>query len=189
MSIKNTETTYGSIAKAFHWIMFLILAGLVIVGFYMGGLPSETPDQASYKFGFYDLHKSFGLLVLILVILRLGWRMANPVPKMPDTMSKIESLSAHTMHILLYILMLAQPLSGWLMSSYGGHPVKFFGQLVPALVDKDKAMGGIMHESHEIIAFLLIITFVIHVLAALYHHFVKKDDVLLRMSPHPKKAD
>jgi len=189
MGLKNTDTSYGHVAKAFHWIMFLMLAGMVIVGIYMHELPSETPEQASYKFGIYDMHKSFGLLVLILVALRLGWRMINPVPKMPDSMSRIESLSAHSMHILLYVLMFAQPITGWLMSSYGGHAVKFFGLQVPAVVGKDKPMSDIMHEAHEVIALLLIISFVIHVAASLFHHFVRKDDVLVRMSLHPGKSD
>jgi len=187
MTVKNTDTSYGSIAKAFHWGMFLILVGLVAVGYYMADLPSDTPDQLGYKLGLFDLHKSFGILILLLVTLRLGWRMINPVPKMPDAMSRIERLSAHAMHMLLYVLLFAQPLFGWLMSSYGNHPVEFFGLGLPALADKDKAMGDFFQEAHETTAVLLIVAFAIHVAAALFHHYVRKDDVLDRMSLRPVK--
>jgi len=189
MALKNTDSSYGNMSKALHWGMFLILVGIIAVGYYMSDLPSDTPEQMGYKFGLYDLHKSFGILILFLVALRLIWRMINPVPKMPDSMSKIESLSAHAMHILLYVVMFAQPLFGWLMSSFGDHSVKFFGIPLPALVGKDKAMGDFFSDAHEITAILLIIFFVIHVAAALFHHFVRKDDVLLRMSLRPTKTD
>ena len=189
MAVKNTDTSYGVIAKVFHWGMFLILFGLVGVGLYMSDLPADTPDQMVYKFGLYDQHKSFGILILMLVAARLIWRVINPVPKMPDTMSRLEGLSAHAMHMLLYVIMFAQPLSGWLMSSFGGYPVKFFGIGLPALAGKDKALGEFFHEAHEIMAILLIVAFVVHVGAALFHHFVRKDDVMTRMSPHSKKSD
>ncbi|PCI34274.1 MAG: cytochrome b [Alphaproteobacteria bacterium] len=189
MVVKNTETSYGVVAKVFHWGMFLILFGLVVVGLYMSDLPADTPEQMGYKFGLYDQHKSFGILILGLVVFRLVWRMINPVPKMPDTMSRLEGLSAHAMHMLLYVIMLAQPLFGWLMSSFGGYPVKFFGIGLPALAGKDKAMGDFFHEAHEITALLLIVAFAVHVGAALFHHFVRKDDVMTRMSPHSKKLD
>lgn len=189
MALKNTDTSYGNLAKAFHWGMFLLLLGVLIVGNYMHELPADTPEQMGYKFGLYDNHKSFGILIMLLVVIRLGWRMMNPVPKMPDTMSKIEVASAHAMHMLLYVIMFAQPLFGWLMSSYGGHPVKFFGFTLPALADKDKAMGDLFHEAHEVTAGILVLAFIIHVAAALFHHFVRKDDVLIRMSPRPEKSD
>ena len=189
MAIKNTDTSYGTIAKAFHWSMFVLLLGMVILGNYMHDLPADTPEQMGYKFGLYDYHKSFGVLILLLVIFRLVWRRINPVPKMPDTMSRIDGLSAHAMHMLLYVIMFAQPLFGWLMSSYGGHPVKFFGLELPALADKDKAMGDFFHEAHEITALILVVAFVVHVAAALFHHYVRKDDVMERMSLRPEKSD
>lgn len=189
MAAKNTDTSYGNIARAFHWGMFILLLGMVVVGIYMHDLPADTPEQMLHKFGLYDLHKSFGILILLLVTFRLGWRMINPVPKMPDTMSRIEKSSAHAMHMLLYAVMFAQPLFGWLMSSYGGHPVKFFGLGLPALADKDKAMSDIFLEAHEITAMLLVAAFSIHVGAALFHHYIRKDDVMERMSLRPKKSD
>lgn len=189
MTLKNTDHSYGNIAKAFHWIMFLILSGLVIVGYYMSGLPTDSPAEVADKLALYDWHRSFGIVILFLVVLRLGWRLVNPVPKMPDSMSRIESFTAHAMHILLYLLMFAQPLSGWLMTSYSGRVVKFFGLEFPGLADKDKVMADFFHESHEIMAVLLIILFVVHVAAALFHHFIRKDDIMRRMSPHPSKPE
>ncbi len=189
MTIKNTDNSYGNISKYFHWGMFVILLGLVILGSYMHELPDDTPDQMSYKMGLYDMHKSFGILILLLVVFRLGWRIINPVPKMSDSISKIESLSAHAMHLLLYGLMFALPIFGWLMSSYAGFPVKIFGMTLPSLADKDKAMGDFFHEAHEVGATLLIAAFIIHVAAALFHHFIRKDDVMSRMSLYKKKTE
>ncbi|VAV97074.1 hypothetical protein MNBD_ALPHA02-330 [hydrothermal vent metagenome] len=189
MALKNTEISYGSVAKAFHWGMFIILAGLVILGNYMSDLPTDTPDQVSYKFDLYGLHKSFGILILFLVVLRLIWRKMNSVPKMPDTMSRLENVSAHAMHMLLYAIMLLQPVFGWLLSSYESNAVKFFGLELPALVGKNKEMGELFEELHEVTAGLLVTAFVVHVAAALYHHYVRKDDVMDRMSLRPKKPE
>lgn len=189
MAIKNTETSYGNIAKAFHWSMFLLLLGVVAVGFYMQDMPSGTLEQMRSKMGWYDNHKSFGILILFLVILRLGWRMINRVPEMPDSMSRIEILSARAMHALLYVVMFVQPLSGWLMSSYGGRTVEFFGVELPALVDKNRDMGGFFHGVHEITALLLIAAFALHMFAALFHHYGRKDNVMEKMSFFPKKPD
>ncbi|NOZ41743.1 MAG: cytochrome b [Alphaproteobacteria bacterium] len=182
MAVKNTNISYGSVAKAFHWGMFLILLGLVIIGYYMADLPGDTPEQLGYKTGVFDIHKSFGILILVLVILRLGWRMINPVPKMPGAVSKIEDLSARGAHMLLYLLMFVQPIFGWLLTSYDGYSVKFFGLDLPALVGKNKPVGEFFEEVHEVTAALLIIVFSLHVAAALFHHYIRKDDVLRRMS-------
>lgn len=189
MDVKNTDNSYGIIAKLFHNIMFVLILGMIFLGKYMHDLPSDTPEQMLYKMSWYNDHKSFGILILVLVVFRLGWRMANPVPKAPDSMSKIEILSAHAMHMLLYIIMFVQPLFGWLMSSYGGHPVKFFGLELPALADKDKAMSEFFHEAHEVTAIILLLAFIVHAAAALFHYTFRRDGVFERMSFRTKKPD
>lgn len=183
MAAKNSDHSYGYVAKAFHWGMFLILLGLVVLGIYMSDLSPETPDQMREKFAFYDWHRSFGLLILLLVVFRLGWRLINPVPKLPTATSRIEVLSAHIVHGLLYVMMFIQPITGWIMSSLLARPVKFFGLELPALADKNKDLGKVFEETHEIIGYILIFVFVIHMGAALFHHFIRKDDVLRRMVP------
>jgi len=106
MSVRNTNTTYGSIAKAFHWIMFLGFVALFVIGFYMTGLPLG-PEL----FEKIALHKSIGIVVLGLALLRLAWRFINPSPELPDGMPAHERIGAHFSHIALYGVMLIMPLS------------------------------------------------------------------------------
>src|ERR1700761_6545888 len=108
MSLENTKDKYGSVAKTFHWLMALIIVGLLIAGLTMKGMPN-TPQ----KFRIFGLHKSFGITILILVSLRLAWKAKNTAPRLPDTLHAIEKALAHLGHALLYFLMLAMPLSGW----------------------------------------------------------------------------
>lgn len=186
MSVKNTLSSYGSVAKFLHWAMFLILSGMVTLGFYMHELPN-SPD----KIQLYGLHKSIGITVLLLVFLRLVWRARNPVPKLPEEAGKVEKAGAHGAHILLYMIMFALPVSGWVGSSYSGFQVSVFGLFtMPDLVGPDRPMSGILHEAHEVLVFALIGVVALHIVAALYHHFVRKDDILKRMLPdHGRKEN
>jgi cytochrome b561 len=175
MPIKNTNNSYGTVAKIFHWLLFILLLGAVIGGNIDAGLP-----DGAEKTEMLNLHKSMGVLILLLVILRLGWRLINPLPHQLVTGWQL-SASIWT-HRLLYLLMLAQPMSGCLMSQAAGKPIIFFGLFeLPTLLSKNKAWAGVFHEAHEIIWILLAVFALGHMLAALYHHFVVKDDVLRRM--------
>lgn len=177
--LKNTESTYGSVAKTFHWLIFLLVAALLTVGFLMTGMDA-SPD----KFKIYGLHKSFGILVLALMALRLGWRLINISPTLPDNMRRIEKLGAHAAHWALYALIIAMPLSGWMMSSASGFPVSVFGLApLPDLVAADKVLKGILCDAHELLAYAIIALVTLHALAALLHHFYHKDNVLRRMLP------
>src|SRR5689334_2393960 len=120
--LKNTEQSYGSVAKFFHWAIFLLIAGLLTVGYIMTGM-ENGPD----KFQLIGLHKSIGVTVLTLALIRLGWKLANVAPLLPDSLHRYEKLAAHTGHALLYMLMIIMPISGWLMSSAAGFSVSVFG--------------------------------------------------------------
>jgi len=177
--LKNTQQTYGSVAKTFHWLIFLLIAGLVTVGFVMEKLPM-SPD----KFKLFGLHKSFGITVLTLVTLRLLWKLVNAAPLLPDTLSALEKFLAHAGHWTLYALMFLMPFSGWMMSSAAGLPVSVFGWFtLPDLVAPDKDLKEIFREVHKTAAWTLIVMVGLHVLAALLHHFYYKDNVLVRMLP------
>lgn len=183
MQWRNGEDSYGSPAKFFHWLIFLLIATLLAVGFLMTDM-ANTPD----KFFVYGLHKSIGVVVLSLAILRLCWKLNNITPRLPNTMRAIEKLGAHGMHWLLYALMLAMPLSGWLMSSASGFPVSVFGLFtLPDLVPPDKELKVFFKDAHELIAYLIIFCVLMHALAALLHHYRHKDNVLLRMLPFYKE--
>lgn len=182
--MRNTELTYGVVAKAFHWLLFLMIAFLVAAGNFLASMP-KGPDKLAAA----GMHKSFGLIVLVLVLARLAWRLANVTPKDPEGTSAIEAFLGHAMHWALYVLMIAQPVSGILMSQAAGQPASLFGLAeIPALVAADESAAKLYRAGHGAIWLLLVLAVLGHVLAALYHHFMKNDDVLLHMSPRRAKS-
>nr|VFK66673.1 MAG: cytochrome b561 [Candidatus Kentron sp. UNK]VFK69937.1 MAG: cytochrome b561 [Candidatus Kentron sp. UNK] len=175
--LKNTETHYGIIAKGFHWFLFLMLGFMIVAG----NILEEMPKGAE-KIEAAGVHKSLGLLVLLLVFLRLIWRFINVTPKDPEGTPAIQSLVAHAIHWALYGLMFAQPVAGILMSQAAGYPVNFFGLYeLPTLLAKDQSLAGLFHTAHGVVWILLLAVVIVHAAGALYHHFIVKDDTLRRM--------
>jgi len=172
----NTTDSYGWIARLFHWIIFLMVIGLIIGGNIAADMPTG-PDK-TFMIG---MHKSFGFAILVLVVLRLLWRLANPLPRDLGT-SRIENKLGHAMHIFLYILLLMQPAIGILMSQSFGHPVSPFGWFnAPTFVNENIRLGKILLEIHETLWVVLAISVAVHVVAALKHHFIEKNRTLMRM--------
>lgn len=170
---------YTSTAKALHWGIAVLIFGMLGLGFYMTDL-ALSPT----KLQLYSWHKWAGVTVFMLVVLRLAWRAAHKPPALPDHMSSIERMAAHAGHHVLYLLMLAIPLTGWLMSSAKGFQTVWFGVLpLPDLLAKDKATGDLLQTVHMSLNFILIAVLLGHVGAALKHHFINRDDVLTRMLP------
>ena len=170
---------YTSTAKALHWGIAVLIFGMLGLGFYMTDL-ALSPT----KLQLYSWHKWAGVTVFMLVVLRLAWRAAHKPPALPKHMSSIERMAAHAGHHVLYLLMLAIPLSGWLMSSAKGFQTVWFGVLpLPDLLAKDKATGDLLQTVHMSLNFILIAVLLGHVGAALKHHFINRDDVLTRMLP------
>lgn len=171
---------YNVLAITFHWGVGLIIIGLLAVGLIMDDLPK--PD----KYVVYGWHKAFGIIVLALVTLRFAWRMKKVPPALPASIPHYQVVISKITHLALYCLMFAMPLVGWMMSSAGGHPVSVFGLPIPAIVEENKELGKLMHELHEWGAWALIALISLHIGAALYHQFIRKDGILLRMVPHNK---
>ena len=173
------ETTYTATAKTLHWLMALLLAGLLALGFYMHDLPL-SPE----KLQFYAWHKWAGVTAFLLVLVRMAWRITHCPPPLPATMPKLMQLAAHAGHALLYLLMVAIPLSGWLMSSAKGFQTVWFGILpIPDVLDKDKELGALLALIHQYLNLFFITVLLGHIGAALKHHFIDKDDILTRMLP------
>jgi cytochrome b561 len=170
---------YTSTAKVLHWLMAILLFGLLALGFYMSDLPL-SPD----KLKFYSWHKWAGVSAFLLVAFRLLWRVGHRPPALPDSMPKFMQFAAHAGHLALYGLMIAIPLSGWLMSSAKGFQTVYFGILpIPDLLDKNKELGNLLATVHESLNFLFVAVLLGHIGAALKHHFIDKDDILTRMLP------
>ena len=171
--------TYTPTAKSLHWLMAVLLFGLLALGFYMHDLPLSPQ-----KLQFYSWHKWAGVAAFLLVLARLAWRVTHVPPALPASMPKPMRFAAHAGHFMLYALMLAIPLSGWLMSSAKGFQTVWFGVLpLPDLLAKDKALGNLLETVHVALNFTLIAVLLGHVGAALKHHFIDRDDVLTRMLP------
>ena len=171
--------SYTKTAKALHWLMAALLFGLLGIGFYMHDLPL-SPE----KLQLYSWHKWAGVTAFLLVAFRLFWRLAHRPPALPASMPKRMQFAAHAGHLLLYVLMIAIPLSGWLMSSAKGFQTVYFGVLpLPDLVGKDKELGDLLKEAHEALNFGLLVLVGLHVAGALKHHLIDKDATLRRMLP------
>ena len=179
MRFKNTMEKYGIISQLFHWLMALLLIGLLAVGLYMVGLPIGLQ-----KLKLYGWHKEFGILILMLVVFSLAWRTTNIHPSLPDTMPAWQKIAANGVHVLLYVLMFALPITGWMLSSASGLPVSFFGLFVmPDLVAPNEHLRAVLVQVHHWLAYGLIAGLLGHIGAALQHHFIDKDDILRRMLP------
>lgn len=174
---------YTATAIALHWLIALAIIGMVALGFYMTGLPLSPR-----KLQWYSWHKWTGVCVLLLALFRLGWRISHRPPALPQHMNSLERLAAHAGHGMLYLLMFAIPLSGWLMSSAKGFQTVLFGVLpIPDLLERNPELGNLLAGVHGGLNVLLIAVVIGHAAAALKHHFIDKDDVLTRMLPHASK--
>ena len=178
----TAPTQYTRTAIALHWLIALLIFVAFPVGLYMVDLPLSPQ-----KLKIISWHKWAGITVLALVLVRILWRVTHRPPALPDSMNSIEKLAAHGAHHLLYLLMIAVPLVGWLMSSAKGFPVVWFGVLpLPDLIGKSESLAEFFEEAHEILAWLMALIVVAHAAAAVKHHFVARDGILARMLPFLK---
>ena len=137
-----------------------------------------------WKHSALGIHKSLGIIILALAVLRLGWRLYNPAPPSPKEMHRWEQIAAASAHWLLYGFLFAMPMTGWAMTSAKGKTILFFGMVqLPDFVPTDRAFGELLEEIHGTLAYLLASMIILHAVAALYHHFIRKDSVLSRMWP------
>jgi len=170
---------YNGIAKTLHWLVFVLMSGAFTVGFYMDDLPLSPT-----KLQLLSWHKWCGVTIFVLVLLRLCWRLLNPPPPLLTPMPPWQRRASEAIHRVLYVLMMAMPLSGWLMSSAKGVQTVWFGLLpLPNLLDKNPPLGKALSEVHTALGYIILAFVAVHVLAALKHHFIDRDDVLARMTP------
>lgn len=181
MYLKNTATSYGSVAKFFHWLIFFLVVIMLLVGFFM----LDIPDKA-LRGQVVNLHKLTGLTILGLMILRSLWAMFNRKPLLPAWMPLWQRFAAHTMHLCLYVVLIVMPLLGWVGSVAGGYAPHIGAAKLELPLAQDKALSEVAFNWHNIVAVIIIILVCLHILASLYHHFIKKDDVLRRMMPHSR---
>ncbi|MDO8606684.1 MAG: cytochrome b [Phaeospirillum sp.] len=177
----SSRLRYDPVAIALHWAMAAMILGLLVMGFVMTSLKPGSPLQ----FQLYQNHKSVGIAVLALTLLRLGWRLAHRPPALPDSMAGWERLAAHAGHAALYLLMLAMPLVGWAVVSTSSFniPTVLFGTIPLPHLPLPRDLNAAAKLLHEGGAWIMIATVIGHAGAALRHHHLLGDDVLRRMLP------
>ena len=193
------RSTYSAVAIGFHWLIALLILTNIGLAWYFNGLPGPLEQAWAGLKGPAEvaplaLHKSIGITVLLLTLLRIGWRLFNPPPPLPDHMARWERWTAKATHYLFYLLMLGLPLSGWAMVSASPlirlHPTVLYGVIPwPAVpyghLDSDTLHGlrKLFGRTHTALAWIAYLTVALHVAAALKHHLIDRDDVLTRMLP------
>ena len=172
----NTQDQYGLVSRTLHWLLFVLVVGML-----SGGILLQLLPNGGLKAIIIGVHKSTGVIVGLLAAVRLVWRIGNPRPK-PLSANPVENYLAALVHIVLYILLLLQPLTGILMSQAYGYGVSVFGLFtVPTIVWESPRLGLFFGQCHTVVAVLLMLFVAVHVGAALKHHFVNRDRTLLRM--------
>jgi cytochrome b561 len=176
MRLTNSENKFGLIAILLHWIIAILMIGLLIEGLYMVRVPISL-----HKLKLFGWHKEYGILVLMLAVFRLGWRLGNATPSLSE-LSWMERVGARSMHWAFYGFMFALPITGWMLTSAAGLAPSFFGWFVlPNLVQPDESLRHQLTVIHQWLGYGLILAICAHMGAALKHHFINKDDILRRM--------
>ena len=182
MPNESPVAQYSAVAKLLHWV----IAALIVTQFALAWSAADLP-LGLHKLALLARHKSFGMTVLMLAIIRLAWRFMNPPPALPVGMTPIESFLAKTTHIAFYVLLFAMPVTGWMMSSAKNYSVSWFGLFTwPNLIAQSDDAFVYLRGTHEILSWTLFAIAMLHIAAALKHHFWNKDNVLTRMLPFTK---
>ena len=197
--MNTAATRYTKTAIVLHWLIAIVIIGMFALGWFMSELPKDAPKEAAYdlfnlgiytwqlaepaspRTFYFNLHKSIGITLLALIAIRVFWRVTHRPPALLSSLKAWERKLATAGHHLLYVLMVAMPVTGLLQAVYSKYGVKWFGlDFIPGLDNKD--VRAIFHEAHEIIGMLLALLILVHILGALKHKFLDKDETLSRMS-------
>lgn len=179
LNTPDANSQYDPIARTAHWLHVLLLLGSFTLGFIMVDLATSP-----FKLQLFSWHKWTGVVIFGLISLRLGWRLWHPPPPLPASIPSWQKEAARISHRLLYALLCAVPLSGWLMSSAKGYQTVLFAVLpIPDLLDKNPPLGAALEEIHWLLNKLLLGLIALHVTAALKHYFIDRDEILSRMLP------
>ena len=175
---ENTAERWGSVQIGLHWT----IAALVLLIQVPAGITMVWVDPGTVQNVCYNIHKTNGIVIFLLAIVRLGWRWSHPVPVLPDDMPEWQSKLARTTHALLYLVLFLMPITGFLYTAMGGFPVPFFMVYdLARFVPENKPVAEVFKYAHLSLQFVLYLTVLLHVTGALYHRFSRRDPVLLRM--------
>lgn len=179
MNWRNRTDRYGALSIGLHWFMLFLLAAVYACIELREFFPKGSAPREALK----TWHTMLGLSVFLLVWLRLAFRMTGPVPRIEPEPPKWQKVSARLMHVALYVLMIAMPLGGWLILSAAGKPIPFFGLQLPALIGENETLAKLIEDIHEAGGTLGYFLIGFHAAAALFHHYVVRDNTLRRILP------
>ena len=178
--LRNTTTSWGSLSRLFHWVLGLAIIGMIAYGWWMNHFPARA-DRFFYR----SIHADIGYVVLLLTVIRLIWRGVNPTPALPDDTPPWQRIVERVSHVLLYLLTILVAMLGWAMSGArppGQNYASFFGWFnVPQFTSPDKVAAGAYEDRHILFAYVLLALIVLHVVAAIWHHYIRRDRIALRM--------
>ena len=185
MSLKNTADRWGGVSQSLHWLIVLLVVGMAALGLSMTGLPDNA-----FKVRLYSLHKSIGLTILGLMLVRIAWRLYAGAPRMIASLPRWQHRIATATHAALYLLLIALPLSGWVINSSSGFPLRWFGWLrVPQFGSRDEALYALAKSWHEALFWALLVLALVHAFAAFWHHVFQQDATLSRMLPRRRSKE
>jgi cytochrome b561 len=180
-SAPDAPQRYGAVAIGLHWLMAILLTTLIVVGLYMVSLPDAGFDTRKIVLILY--HKQLGMFALGLALLRLAWRAGHALPALVEALPEWQKVAARFVHLCLYGLMFALPVTGWLMSSAAGFSVSILGLFdLPDFVAQDDYLFQAFVQAHKWSGYALLALTVVHAGAALKHHFMDKDETLRKMT-------
>lgn len=178
---RPSPSHFNRLARVLHWSMALLIVAMLFIGVTMVTSLALRPVLI-------DLHRPLGIAILLLALVRLGNRLRHRPPPLPNDLPAIQKLAALASHWLLYALMLSMPLIGWAMVSAGGYPVVMFGGVhLPAIVPHSPGLFAVLRRAHGVLAYALFATVLMHLSAALYHAWVRRDGVLSSMARGPAR--
>jgi len=170
---------YTSLAVLLHWLIAIGVFVMIGIAWYMVDIPKGSPDRSFW----FNLHKSIGVTVGVLVLVRIAWRLGHKPPPLPASMPSWEVTAAKISHGLLYACLLVMPTVGFIASNFTKYGVKYFGIQIGPFFGENQGLRDALQEVHEITSYILVVVVVVHVLAAFKHLVVDKDGVFQRMLP------
>lgn len=174
-----SENQYNYMLRILHWVIGTLIIFMLCHGFWMSGLPNDFPSKYTM---IYSMHKSFGVLIFTLVLWRLIVRLSNQSPRLPSSINKFDSTISLITILLLYISMLAMPISGYLISAFGNHPISFFGLFnLPLMTPEDHSASQLFSKIHGYIAYIFSGIIILHVLGFFKHCIVERVNLLKRI--------
>ena len=181
MALRSTKQDWGLVTRTLHWLIGITILGMLAAGLYASSLDISTVEGDLEYFTIIDLHKSFGVLIIVLATIRVLWRLSEATPSLESEVPKWEIVLARASHLLLYLGLFALPISGFLWATAYGEPLRLFGWKLPTLIHVHGDDATKAHHFHVFAAFVLLGVVALHLAGALKNHFISGNNVLLKM--------